>query len=128
MDDLIKKVKKKFKYNIITPNSFKKNYVEDFIFSINISRAVITDSFHGTIFSIIFNKSFISYINSRRGRGRFTSLIEIFNLKNRIVFPKKNNLNVDINLLNKPLNINQTLLNLLKKKSIDYLIKNLGLI
>ena len=67
----------------------KNNYVENFIFGINASQAVITDSFHGTVFSIIFNKPFISYINSMRGRARFYSLNETFNLNKRIIFPNK---------------------------------------
>ena len=74
MEKFIKKISKKYNYTIYETNGYKKNYIENFIFSINISDAVITDSFHGTIFSIIFNKSFITIINSRRGRGRFTSL------------------------------------------------------
>lgn len=45
---------------------------------------VITDSFHGTIFSIIFNKPFISVGNISRGMNRFQSLLEQFNLEERL--------------------------------------------
>lgn len=38
--------------------------------------AVITDSFHGTIFSIIFHKPFITRSNAARGAERFVSLLE----------------------------------------------------
>lgn len=47
---------------------------------------IVTDSFHGTVFSIIFNKPFIAIANKRRGISRFTSLLKIFNLGNRLVF------------------------------------------
>jgi len=90
----------------------------------NISKAVITDSYHGTLFSIIFNKPFISYINTNRGKSRFDTLIEIFNLSNRIIYPT-NFKNANISLLLEPLNINLKLLNNLKKISINFLKKNL---
>lgn len=46
---------------------------------------VFTDSFHGTVFSIIFNKPFITFMNKERGNTRFTSLLEMFNLKDRLI-------------------------------------------
>ena len=46
---------------------------------------VITDSFHGSVFSIIFNKPFISIGNKARGLSRFNSLLSIFNLEDRLV-------------------------------------------
>ena len=44
-------------FTIYEVSQNNKYYVENFIFGINISQAVISDSYHGTIFSIIFNKS-----------------------------------------------------------------------
>ena len=46
---------------------------------------VVTDSFHGTVFSIIFNKPFIAIANAERGASRFTSLLKIFGLEHRLV-------------------------------------------
>jgi hypothetical protein len=46
---------------------------------------VITDSFHGTVFSILFNKPFISLGNSKRGMSRFKSLLEMFDLEDRLI-------------------------------------------
>lgn len=46
---------------------------------------VVTDSFHGTVFSIIFNKPFVSIANNERGRGRFNSLLGMFGLEDRLV-------------------------------------------
>jgi len=126
IEKLIKETSEKLNYKIYKVNRYKDNYIENFIFYINISNAVITDSFHGTLFSIIFKKPFISYLNIKRGNIRFISLIEIFNLGKRIIFPK-NFKNVNINLLKTPLSINQTLFNYLKNISINYLKKNLNI-
>ena len=46
---------------------------------------VITDSYHGTIFSILFNKPFLTVGNKKRGMDRFESLLKLFNLKERLV-------------------------------------------
>lgn len=36
---------------------------------------VITDSFHGTVFSVLFNKPFLSICNEKRGASRFQSFL-----------------------------------------------------
>lgn len=60
---------------------------------------VITDSFHGTCFSIIFKKQVFAIGNSTRGMDRFTSLAEQFSLQDRLVpednisFPAGNEIN-----------------------------------
>lgn len=46
---------------------------------------VVTDSFHGTVFSIIFNKPFIVVGNEKRGMSRFLSLLKKYDLESRIV-------------------------------------------
>lgn len=46
---------------------------------------IVTDSFHGTAFSIIFNKDFYVFGNQKRGNSRFDSLLEIVGLKDRMV-------------------------------------------
>lgn len=45
----------------------------------------ITDSFHGTCFSIIMNKPFISIVNSKRGASRFYSLLSFFGFEDRLI-------------------------------------------
>ena len=40
---------------------------------------VVTDSFHGTVFSIIFDKEFKCVFNESRGSARFESLLELYN-------------------------------------------------
>lgn len=46
---------------------------------------VITDSFHGCVLSIIFNKPFITISNEGRGQARFDSLLKLFSLENRLI-------------------------------------------
>ena len=46
---------------------------------------VVTDSFHGCIFSIIFEKPFIAFGNVGRGLDRFSSLLDSLGLENRLV-------------------------------------------
>ena len=46
---------------------------------------IITDSFHGTAFSINFNKDFFVFENSKRGNSRFDSLLGNLGLMTRII-------------------------------------------
>lgn len=47
---------------------------------------IVTDSFHGCVFSILFNKPFVAIANKERGLSRFTTLLGHFNLMDRLVF------------------------------------------
>ena len=130
LERIAKDSSEKFNYNIKKLQINKNDYIENFIYGLNNSQAVLTDSFHGTIFSIMFNKPFISFIdtNTRRlGKGRFDSLKEVFKLENRIVDPL-DNINISLNLLLETPNINKTLFNELKRFSINYLKKNLDIL
>ena len=122
---LINDAVNKLNFTIYEVSHQDEYYVENFLFAMNISQAVITDSYHGSVFSIIFNKPFISFINYRRGGQRFVSLKDTFNLNDRIIDFKNSRLN--INLLTEPLNINQTRLEELKNISFNFLKKNLGI-
>lgn len=46
---------------------------------------IIADSFHGCVFSIIFNKPFVAIGNKERGLTRFHSLLKTFDLESRLV-------------------------------------------
>ena len=59
--------------------------IENWIKGFHEADFIITDSFHGTVFSILFNKPFVAIVNNSRGASRFRSLLEIFDLKNRLV-------------------------------------------
>lgn len=57
---------------------------EEFLYLYENASFIVTDSFHGTCFSIKFNKNFVSLKNSVRGGLRY-KLFENLGLKNRIV-------------------------------------------
>lgn len=52
------------------------------------SQVNVVDSFHGMVFSIIFNKPFWVLGNKERGMSRFTSLLGEFGLTDRLVSEK----------------------------------------
>jgi len=81
INDITKKVK--------IPQYFIKNKltnIYDFLKSIETSQRVITDSFHGLCFSIIFHKDFICLCNKNRGEERFISLLSDLGLMNRLFY------------------------------------------
>lgn len=58
--------------------------VEDWLSMIANSSMVITDSFHGTVFSILFHREFYSIVNTARGGTRFASLLSPLGLEHRM--------------------------------------------
>lgn len=46
---------------------------------------LITDSYHGCVFAIMFNKPFVCLGNKSRGSTRFDSLLDIFGLQDRLL-------------------------------------------
>lgn len=127
LDDYIENASKELNYHVlyITPNV--NNYIENFLFSLNKCKSMITDSFHGTVFSLIFDKPFITFVNERRGNARFFDLNQTFELYNRILFYRKFNIK-DIDILITIPNFNKTRFEIMKNKSIKYLEKHLGII
>lgn len=85
---------------------------------------VITDSFHGTVFSIINKKPFISIVNKERGASRFESILSKLGLEDRMVYDVNA---FDPNLLHKNIDyetVHQKL-NALKEESLNFLKDNL---
>ena len=63
--------------------------IEDWLYYFKHAEAVITDSFHGTCFAMIFGKPFVSIVNQSRGISRFTSLLKLFNEEERLCFSQQ---------------------------------------
>lgn len=59
--------------------------VEKWLYAVARASFVITDSFHGTVFSIIFNRPFLTIGNKTRGETRIHSLLNLFGLQSRCV-------------------------------------------
>lgn len=62
--------------------------VDNWLRNISRARFVVTDSFHGTVFSILFNKPFVTIGNARRGIARLQSLLGRFGLQGRLIEPE----------------------------------------
>jgi len=59
--------------------------VENWILGISHASFVITDSFHGTVLSVIFKRNFVAIMNSERGGARFYSLLDSFGLQDKLI-------------------------------------------
>ena len=63
--------------------SLKGNHatcIEQWLRSFNDAEYIITDSYHGLLFSIIFRKPFYLFKNQYRGNARFDSVLETFGI------------------------------------------------
>lgn len=69
---------------ITTGNILGQIELEDWLKLYQNASYIVTDSFHGTCFSIIFEKQFISIGNTSRGISRFYSLLKTFNLMDKL--------------------------------------------
>lgn len=95
--------------------------VEQFISNFNKAKYIITDSYHGSVFSLIFNKPFICLRNKNRGNDRFDDLCLRFDIDNRFI---ENFNEMDLTLLNKnPDCLEQ--IRRYRKDSLDFLTKAL---
>lgn len=70
--------------------------VESWLSAFDEAEMVVTDSFHGTVFSIIFNKPFWVVGNEGRGMARFETLLSLYGLQDRMISAKTLN-TIDLN-------------------------------
>ena len=110
-DDIIKHIKNEVKLDSFSANNPQyqqlhikpkeriQNSVTYWLRSFMDTSLVVTDSYHGCVFSIIFEKPFYVILNEERGTARIMSLLKIFNLTERIIHSKEEiiTLNNDIN-------------------------------
>lgn len=87
---------------------------------------VFTDSYHGCVFSIIFNKPFLVFLNNNNvASARHISLLKLFGLEDRIIsqdhdeITRKINTRIDWERVN-------TIRNFEREKSLSFLRKNLN--
>ena len=94
--------------------------IEEWLSAIKSAKFIITDSFHGCVFSIIFGKPFFAIINEVRGNARFHSLFDMLNLDNRVIKDVNFKLNLEMNY-----DEIYKILDEKRKFSIDFLKQNL---
>ena len=73
--------------------------VSKWLASIANSEFVVTDSFHGCVFSILFRKQFVAIGNKVRGVERFLSLLGDFGLLDRLVLSQQEYINKVVTLM-----------------------------
>ncbi|NNH38940.1 polysaccharide pyruvyl transferase family protein [Acinetobacter terrae] len=119
---------KKFKTNFFIKKEDDYVYpkIEDWLAAFRDASFIITDSFHGTVFSIIFNKPFITVANRERGVARFSSLLKIFNLEHRLI-SSLDQLTNDLILSNIDFNEVNTILDHERENSLQLLYKQINL-
>ncbi len=85
---------------------------------------IITDSFHGTVFSILYQKPFFAIPNQVRGVARFTSLLKPLGLENRIINSVDD---ISEELLNRSIDYDKVFKSLkeMQLKSLEFLTKAL---
>lgn len=66
-------------------SSYMYKSIEEWLTGIKYADYVVTDSFHGMVFSILFKKQFIVLANKERGVSRFTSLLGKLDLMDRLI-------------------------------------------
>lgn len=62
-----------------------KRPIEQWLDVIKNAKFMVTDSFHGCVFSIIYQTNFVVFNNKKRGASRFVSLLSTLKLENRMV-------------------------------------------
>ena len=96
--------------------------VEQWLRGFDDAEFVLTDSFHGCVFSIIFRKQFLAMGNKERGLSRFQSLLTLFSLQDRLILSPdeyKSNLSlIDFHQL-------ENILRILQNQSFSFLKTNL---
>ncbi|CAM3644669.1 polysaccharide pyruvyl transferase family protein [Flavobacterium gelidilacus] len=77
---------KQLKRNVVGKPS-KKGFpsIESWINGFYEADFIVTDSFHGVVFSILFNKQFVCIGNKGRGLTRFNSILSKFKLSHKLV-------------------------------------------
>ena len=96
----------------------------EFLNALYTAKYVITDSYHGTILSVNFQKPFYSICGSGGSEYRKTDVLDRIGLENRVIksceeLPEKNDEAIDYELVNKRVEI-------MKADSVDYLKNAVG--
>lgn len=97
IEDLAQKIAQNKKIKIIEVGTYRSKYsndkylqnigVEEFLSLLKNASFVITSSFHGTAFSVLLNKQFVSVAPSIRGT-RLENIVNILGIKERLITKK----------------------------------------
>lgn len=107
-------------------NTIENAQEEEWIYFLKNAEYIVTDSQHGSAFSILFNKQFICCSDKKWGQARYESLFGLLGLKSRQCKTLKEI--DDTKILSKKINYN-SVNKILKRKvktSYEWLLNNLG--
>ena len=97
--------------------------IERWLSWIKNAKYVVTDSFHGAVFSILFHRPFNVYLESWRGAARFNSLLNLTHCKSRgIISGAATCTSEEIDWL-----CIDNILSDYREKSIDFIVSNLSI-
>ncbi len=99
--NIVSEIESKTKIPIKEFDFEKQILVEEWLAYIKNAQFLITDSYHGMLFSIIFNVPFIQ-IQNAKAQSRFDSVFELFNINNKTI--NKYTVNINYDELLAPLN------------------------
>lgn len=127
LESVISEVKKKYNLPVVAIQltAIKRIKVDNYVFNagpldflnlIKNAEAVVTTSFHGTAFSVIFEKDFYSVLKPGYRTERFTSLLNKLNINDRIINSKDYTLieKIDYKSVNEKLKVE-------REKNLDYI-------
>jgi len=112
--------------DVLNEKKFIYNTIPQWLNYIKNSELIITDSYHGVIFSLLFKKEFVVIQRDYAGNERLNSLFSVLNIKNRF-FKNLNDIKfnrLNINKINYAMVSKQ--INIEKKRSADYLKNSLN--
>lgn len=102
---------------VIYIGAFSRYSIEDFLSLIKYAHCVFTSSFHATVFSILFKKSFLSFCLNDGGDARYTNLLNSLGLQANLANPNSSVLElpmIDYKSVDEKLSF-------LRKNSLDYI-------
>ena len=98
--------------------------IENWIANIASAKYVFTDSFHGTVLSLLYHRQFVIYAGDKKKLSRITSLSKLVGLENRL-FTNEDSIDEIQKVLTTPIDYSEVdrILNRQRTDSINYLRK-----
>lgn len=99
--------------------------IDSWISNIVNSDFIVTDSYHATVFSLLFHRPFITVANENRGLSRISSLLGLFNFEDRLI-NNESQIMRDIMIYEKDWMEFERILKITRDKSISFLASHLN--
>ena len=108
------------------PECSSRITLDDWLSGFQSADYILTDSFHGLCFSILFRKPFLVILNRARGADRFHSLLSLLHLEDRLIDESATRATISA-ILERPIRYQETeeILAGMREKSIAWLKRHL---